>query len=69
MAKFWALIQLVKQLVDAIGVFLGLIERAKYEHAVGEINKDTEAAGNPDLPEKGRSEAAKELEDRLNKRT
>ena len=62
-------LKLFKEVWEALKILIGLVERAKHEHANKEITDKTEQAGDVKAPEKDRHEATKDLEDAINKRS
>ncbi len=69
MASFWALIQLINKLWDAIATFLGFVKSVKHENDKKEISKEVEVISKPESTEEERREATKHLEDDINKHT
>ena len=69
MAQVWAVIKFLQELWVQIKIFIGMIEKAKHEHANEEIKDKTDIAGDPEKPVEDRLDAIKEIEDSVNNRT
>lgn len=69
LSGIWNLIGLLRQLFDLVAAALGYIRTVEHQKAVSEIHEDTKIVGDPTKTEQERNDAAKRLQDRLNRHT
>lgn len=67
--QIWGVLKFLKEVWDALKVLLGMVEKAKHEHAKEDIKEKTDIVADPNKSEQERLDAIKELEDRVNGRT